>query len=171
MTAKPCPVCTASVNAENLSRHLEKVHTGVAPALGPPWRGKGWLLPATLALAGDALILRGTLGLRRRTQPLPCPIEVGSLRGMRSTGVMTSSEFPQPGVEVRTGSYVRIGALVVGCVRSTELAKHWRGFARGGPRRGCHLWIPPVAYVALQYLLAERGLLQPAISPDKDVLA
>lgn len=164
----PCPVCVTSLRAANLDRHVAKVHAGVAIPATTRWSGRGLLglLPGSLALDGDALVLRR---LGRRRVALPCAIELGALVGVRGD-VVTSSyadELNHPGEEVRTGSYLRLvgdAAITIGCRQGTQARAHWdaAGWRRGERRRGCDLMVARPVLVAIEYALAARGLLVPA---------
>ncbi len=169
----PCPICAASLNAENLDKHLAKVHPGAAD-VAPPWRGKGalGLFPCSLTIDGDSVVLRHTLGLFRRVVPLPCSVEGGSLWRSRPDAVMTSyaDDMNVPHVDVRAGRYVKVQcprsriAIAVGCRGGSALAAHWTGWTQGGKRRGVDVVVSREAMVALEYELAGRGLLVPRVA-------
>ncbi|MDX2092537.1 MAG: hypothetical protein SFX73_32030 [Kofleriaceae bacterium] len=162
----PCPVCAASLNAENLERHLAKVHPGASSSSETTWRGKGLLglFPCTVAIDGGAVILRYMLGLRRRVVGLPCAIEVGAMFTTRPDAILQEHG---PTVSERTGSYLRLvgdRAITIGCRVNTQFAEHWHGEAwtRGARRSGCDVMVGREAMVALEYELAKRGMLVPA---------
>ena len=166
----PCPVCAASVNAENLGRHLDKVHASARAGTTSTWTGKGALgiFPVSLALVDGALVLTHMLGLARRRVTLPCALEIGALVAMRPDVVAAQSdEFNTPGTEVRTGRYLRLvgdKTITVGCARSTSFSSHWdrATWRDGGKRRGCDIRLPVEAMLAVEYALVQRGVLRPA---------
>jgi hypothetical protein len=151
---RPCPVCVASVKAENLAEHLRRKHPGEEP---PPW-------PRRLTIEGDRLRLRTRLW-RTRTEPLDAPLVVAGLTRTRGDAVMSSYADDYPGLagggKERAGLTLAVGGIVVGCASSTGLRKHWTGFADGKPRGRAHVMVSPPVFVALQYALAERGALTP----------
>jgi hypothetical protein len=154
----PCPVCAVSVNAENVDTHLAKVHPDPA-TVPPPWRGLGFLgiFPCSLAFDDDAVVLRHSLGLGRRTVTLPCVFEVGALFRSQPDAITASyaDDTNQPSQLVRAGRYLRfVGdrAITIGCRQAIQLD--------GG--RSCDLVLSRAAFVAVEYELARRGLLVPA---------
>jgi hypothetical protein len=167
-TKLPCPVCGASVKAENLEKHLAKVHSNATVASGTMWRGKGALgiAPCSLVLDGDTLVLSHWLGLARRVVRLPCAIEIGGTVGERTAAGMSSyqDEMNVPTETVKTGSYVRFGEITIGCKHDTLFAEHWRGWTRGKRRGGVDITLAREALVAIEYALAKRGVLVPAIT-------
>lgn len=171
----PCPACGTTVRADNLDRHLAKVHPG-ATAPGSPWRGRGLLgiAPCRIELDGDALVLHHWLGLGRRAVGLPCAIEVGTLVGTRVDPVTASyaDDSNQPGQTVRVGRYLRLieqrggrgaRAITIGCRQDTGFQAHW-GLRDGDRRRRWDLILPRTSLVAIEYELARRGVLVPAVS-------
>ncbi|MEZ4407889.1 MAG: hypothetical protein R3A52_15655 [Polyangiales bacterium] len=119
------------------------------------------VMRATLSLDGDAITLRHTLGLGRVTARLSSAITVGPLVARRAS-VVSPDHDPDP-VTTRTGWYLRLGPLVVGCRQSTSFASHWseRGWTRGPRRFTCDVIVPQRVMVALEYALASRGALTP----------
>lgn len=209
----PCPVCAASVNAENLAKHIGKVHPDDSNA--PPWSGSDravlrpliawfvlivlqgallpvvgdlllfpvgiemglWLLlfgaalmdklPAVLELDGDRLVVRHALGLLRRSVTLPpTKLEVGSLMEERSSSI--SSSVNGPSFDVKAGSYLRIvgrkGSITLGSKNGTGIRKHWRGWTDGGRTKSWDITLPAGVLVSIEYLLADRGSLEPTPS-------
>jgi len=165
----PCPVCVVTVKAENLDKHLEKVHPLVERHVATSWRGKMLmgLLPCKLVLDRDALVLH-RFGLKRRV-PLSGAIEMGPLYGSRPEAGMSSyaDDMNVPHETVRTGSYMRIvgtTAITIGCKHSTQFAEHWnRGmWKRGGRGSSCDVLVERTTLVAIEYLLAQAGRLLPA---------
>lgn len=168
----PCPLCASSVKGENLRSHLAKTHpdAAVPPAAipsamivtVPAWRGKrGFLrLPARLALAENALVLRGLLA--KKSADLPCEIEAGTITDSRPDALHGSIEYNTPSVDFDAGTYLRfVGPteIVVACrAKASRL-----GAPRGPKRKRWDIELPREAFVALQYALVERGLL--AIEP------
>jgi len=172
-TAKlPCPVCAASVNAENLARHLDKVHPGARAPAATTWPGKGALgvFPVSLALAGNAFVLKHMLGLARRRVELPFSVQIGALVAMRPDVVGAhQDEYNTPGTEVRTGRYLRLvgkRAITIGCARSTSFSAHWDNgsWRDGGKRRSCDIRVSIETMLAIEYALVQRGVLRLATS-------
>jgi hypothetical protein len=165
----PCPVCGASLKAENLEKHLAKVHSSATVATATRWRGKGALgiAPCSLVIDGDTLVLSHWLGLARRVVRLPCAIEIGGTVGDRHVAGMSTyhDEMNVPSETVKTGSYVRFGEITIGCKQDTLFAEHWRGWTRGKRRGGVDITIARGALVAIEYVLAKRGVLVPALTP------
>lgn len=160
----PCPVCAASLNAENLDKHLAKVHAEAGERQVGEWRGKGafGLFPCSVRFDGDALVLRHSLGLFQRRVALPCTIEIGARFRTRPEAIAT--EYNHASVEEKAGRYLRLvgdRAITIGCKHSTLFKSHWQraGWREGGRRRSCDLVIDREAMVAIEYELARRGLL------------
>ena len=156
----PCPVCAASVNGGNLTRHLEKTHPGsptdAVAALAA--------LPGRLRVEPGAVVLRRRFGLGQRRVSLPAKVEIGGLTKSVPSAGMTSyaDDFNVPHDDVPAGTYLRLsgdGSIVVSCRQSTAVRKHWTGWTPGPRRRRSHLRLEAPAFVALQYVLAESGSL------------
>lgn len=167
----PCPVCAASLDAENLARHLAKVHAGATASAAVRWRGKGFLglFPCSVGFDGDQLTLRHRLGLATRVVRLPCAIEVGALFGTRVDPITSSyaDDANQPTRTVRLGRYVRLvgeRSITIGCRHNTQFTSHWdrAGWRDGARRRSTDLVVDREAMVAIEYELARRGVLVPA---------
>jgi hypothetical protein len=169
-TAKlPCPVCVVTVKAENLDKHLDKVHAGIEHAAASEWHGKAFwgLVPCALSLDGEALVLR-RFGKRRL--PLDAVIEIGALLGSRPQAGTSSyaDDMNVPYETVRTGSYMRLSSgktsITIGSAHGTQFAEHWmRGMWKQGPkRRRCDIRVPREALAAIEYVLARSGTLVPA---------
>ncbi len=160
----PCPVCGTGVRGSNLERHLGKSHAG-APSgdAAAAWSDQRGLSAARLSADGDELALRGRTGLRTRRLALPAAVEVGGLERSRMTSVGSSYVDDYPGMAdattERAGVYLRLGSATIGCRSSTDVRKHWTGWKQAGRRRRCDIMLAPADFVALQYLLAARGLL------------
>jgi hypothetical protein len=162
----PCPLCASSVKGANLAGHIARTHAdqSVPPAAipsarivtVPAWRGRrGFLkLPARLALADNALVLRGIFA--RRSVDLPCEIETGTITDSRPD--MIHGEYNTPSVAFDAGTYLRfVGPreIVVACrAKASRL-----GAARGPKRTTWDIVLVREAFVALQYALVEHGLL------------
>jgi hypothetical protein len=123
-------------------------------------------LPATLAIDGDELVLRYAFGLARIRVPLPPrSIETGALHERRS--VYPGGSDNGPTYDVRVGSYLRLSgpraSLTLGTKSGTGFRKHWapQGWAQGAARLRVDVVLAPTALVAIEYLLAERGALEP----------
>jgi hypothetical protein len=160
----PCPVCAASLNAENLDKHLAKVHADATEATGLEWRGKGalGLFPCAVRFDGDSLVLRHTLGLFQRRVALPCAIETGARFRTRPEAYAT--EYNHASVEEKAGRYLRLvgaKAITIGCRHSTLFKAHWsqQSWREGGRRQSVDLVIDRAGMVAIEYELARRGLL------------
>jgi hypothetical protein len=129
-------------------------------------------LPATLQVDEGRIVVRYAFGLLRRSVTFPPRvIEVGSLWERRSNpGV--SSQYDYGGYDVKTGTYLRLrddagGVVTIGAKTGTGLRKHWEGWTQGGKRKMWDIHVSPSAVVAVEYLLASRGLLTPrAPKPD-----
>ncbi len=113
-------------------------------------------VPAKLALAENALVLRGLFA--KRSVDLPCVIETGTIRDSRPDVVHASTEHDTPSVEFDAGTYLRfVGPreIVVACrAKASRL-----GAARGPKRKTWDIELPREAFVALQYELIDRRLL------------
>lgn len=113
-------------------------------------------IPARLALAENALVLRGLVA--KRSVDLPCEIEVGTIRDSRPDVVHGTGDYNTPSVSFDAGTYLRFAGpreIVVAC-----RAKAARLGAPKGPKRtSWDIELPREAFVALQYALIERGLL------------
>ena len=152
----PCPGCGASVKGENLSRHLDKTHPGL---------GDSDALPSRLRIEPDAVVVRRRLGFGNRRVTLPATVEIGGLTKSVPSAGMTSyaDDYNVPHDDVAAGTYLRLTGngttLVVACPQSTAVRKHWTGWT-AGPRRGrAHLRLDAPAFVAVQYALADCGIL------------
>jgi len=162
----PCPVCAASLKAENMDSHLAKVHAGVTSYAETAWKGKGMLgiAPVSLALEDNAVALRHWLLLARRIVRLPCRIEIGGTVTHQPNVIMEH----EPATEVRTGRYLRLvgdgGAITIGCKQQTQFASHWArsGYTVGKKRGRADIRLPVEAMVAIEYALATRGMIVPA---------
>jgi hypothetical protein len=157
----PCPVCTASVKEQNLPAHLTSKHSGAGPP-AMPWRDRRRLSLARLEVDGDELRLRTRLGFSRRAK-LTAPVVVAGLTRNRALSPTASYADERAGVvpgTERAGLSIAVGGIVAGCARSTDLRKHWAGFTDGKKRSRVHIALDPPAFVALQYALAEHGLLR-----------
>jgi len=208
-----CPICATSLAAENLDKHLAKVHPG-ALDVAAPWRGKdyrivltalllipiaiaagvaivfaadvsndlnqfrivagaggsflvlalvgmtGWF-PGWLRLDGDRVRYKHSLGLGRRTVAMPCTITIGPL--VTTHRIDAANDFNSPGTEVRVGFYLRVTSgrtsITIGCRHNTLATMHWTGWQQGSKRNFCDVIIPGPEMVALEYALAQRGLL------------
>ena len=164
----PCPLCASSVKGENLASHITKVHAGaVSPSAAEPrakidtvpaWRGwRTFLkLPARLALAQNAVVLRGIFA--KRSVDLPCEIETGTIVDSRPDAIHGGGEYNTPSVSFDAGTYLRFAGpreIVVAC---RAKAAHL-GVPRGPNRTKWDIELPREAYVAVQYELIDRGLL------------
>lgn len=162
----PCPVCAASLKAANMDSHLAKVHAGVTSYTATAWQGRGMLglAPVSLSMSSEGVTLRHWLGLAKRVVRLPCAIEIGGTVTQRANVIMEH----EPPTEVRTGRYLRLvgdgGAITIGCKQQTQFASHWHraGFTTGAKRGRADIRVPVEAMLAIEYGLAERGILVPA---------
>lgn len=113
-------------------------------------------VPAKIALAENAIVLRGLVA--RRSVDLPCEIETGTIRDSRPDAIHTSPDHNAPSVEFDAGTYLRFAGpheIVVACrAKAARL-----GAARGPKRKSWDIELPREAFVALQYELIDRGLL------------
>ena len=160
-----CPSCDASLKAANLDRHLGKVHgdgSGSTNDAGA-WRGTERVKRGRLSLEGSALVLRRALR-RRRSVPLPAPVAAGGAR-VRSGGVHSSThDYITETIDESAGTYLRIGggrrSIVVRCRSGGGVHKHWRGWVQGPLTRRWHITLSAADFAALQYVLADHGVLQ-----------
>jgi len=127
-------------------------------------------LPAELSLEGNRLVVRYGLGLLSRSVTLP-PEKV-------AVGVLLE-EVPRthvPGYpdwatdDVKAGTYLRLrgtGMLTLGTKTGTGLRGHWdpAGWSSGGKVKWWDITLDASALVAVEYMLAERGLLVPRSEP------
>jgi hypothetical protein len=116
--------------------------------------------PVELELLGDDLILRRSLGFRRRIAHPPWTLEVGPLVGARSA--LGATDVGNPQDDPRTGTYLRFEGpqpITIGCRSSAALRKHWTGWRQGAQRRGADITLSRQDVLALQYVLALRGAL------------
>lgn len=117
-------------------------------------------IPARLALAQNAIVMRGLVA--RRSVDLPCKIETGTIIEPR-TEAGQPADYNAPGIQVDAGTYLRFkddsgkisNKIVVAC---RAKASHL-GAARGKKRKKWDMELPREAFVALQYELLDRGLL------------
>lgn len=124
---------------------------------------------ARLTVTGDTLRLRRTLGLRERVVRLPAPIEAGPMTETMGNAVMSSYHDEMHvggGREETVGVYVRLGGragLTIGCRQQTGFRHHWdpKGWRAGPAHNGCDIEVQGPILVAIEYMLAERGLLSP----------
>ena len=113
-------------------------------------------VPARLALAENALVLRGLIA--KRSVDLPCEIETGTLVESRPDAIHSSVEYNTPSVERDAGTYLRFAGsreIVVACRAKASAL----GAPRGPKRKTWDIELPREAFVALQYELIDRGLL------------
>ncbi len=113
-------------------------------------------IPARLALADNAIVLRGLVS--RRSVDLPCEIDAGTIRDSRPDPLYGSSDVNTPSITFDAGTYLRFAGphdLVVAC---RAKASHL-GAPKGAKRTSWDIELPREAFVALQYALVERGLL------------
>lgn len=113
-------------------------------------------IPGRLALADNALVVRGLVATR--SVDLPCEIETGTIRDSRPEAIHANLEINTPTVQFDTGTYLRfVGPreIVVACRAKAS----YLGAPRGPKRTRWDIELPRAAFVALQYALLERGLL------------
>jgi hypothetical protein len=113
-------------------------------------------IPARLALAENAIVMRGLVA--KRSVDLPCAIEAGTIRDSRPDAIHKSIEHNTPSVSFDAGTYLAFTGtqeLVVAC---RAKASHL-GAPKGRKRTSWDIELPREAFVALQYALVERGLL------------
>ena len=154
----PCPICANTLNASNLASHVAKVHAGARPV---PWRGRRWgILPARLALAEGAIVLKTLLG--KRVVSLPCTVQVGALVGSQVSAGMTSyaDDMNVPATTVKTGWYMRLGdRITIGCKTAANVKAHWTGWEPGPQRRITDAIVERRVLVEIEYALAAAGAL------------
>lgn len=113
-------------------------------------------IPARLALAQNAIIVRGLFA--KRSVDLPCVIVAGTMRDSRPDAVHRSSDDNTPSISFDAGTYLSFAGpreIVVAC---RAKASHL-GAPKGAKRTSWDIELPREAFVALQYSLVERGLL------------
>lgn len=159
-----CPACDASLTASNLDRHLGKVHPDVLSPAPTAWRGVGRVFRGHLALRDGHLELRRPLGLDRRVA-LPAAVTVGGARTTRADVIDVSLDVPTPRMhEERAGVYLQVGtgrrSIAVRCPSGGGVRRHWSGWQQGPRRRRWHITLAAPDFAALQYALAEVGMLQ-----------
>lgn len=116
------------------------------------------LFRGRLSAHGDGLVLRHTLGLGRR-------------RLARVDRVVTGSAYDRnsgpDGITSDTGAGIyldlRCGRrrIIVRCPQSAGFRRTWTGWEQGARSRRWHITLAPADFVALQYTLAELGVLRP----------
>ena len=124
-------------------------------------------LPAEAVLEGNRLVVRYGLGLLRRSVSLEsCSVEVGTLIEARARTYVQG--LPDGATDdVKVGSYLRVrgkrGCVTFGTRTGTGLRKHWSpsGWSSRGTVRLWDITLDPGAVVALEYLLAHRGMFTP----------
>ncbi|MCY0987544.1 hypothetical protein OV203_10445 [Nannocystis sp. ILAH1] len=125
---------------------------------------------ARISVTGDALRLRRTLGLRERVVRLPASIEIGRMtetRGNAALSTYNDEMHVDDGKEELVGTYLRLGAgragMIIGCRQKTGFRHHWdpKGWRAGPAYNGCDIEVKGPILVAIEYMLAERGLLSP----------
>jgi hypothetical protein len=113
-------------------------------------------IPARLALAENAIVLRGLVA--KRSVDLPCEIEAGTIRDSRPEAIHGSTDYNTPSVSFDAGTYLRFAGareIVVACRAKAS----YLGAPKGPKRTSWDIELPREAFVALQYALVERGLL------------
>jgi hypothetical protein len=120
-------------------------------------------LGARLTLEGDALRLRWGLGLRRSAVRLPATLEAGRVFWMRLARATRSDEVHGASTKEGSGSYLRLtngpASLTIRCPHDCAFAEHWAGVQRGPKRDRYDISLDRATFAALEYALAERGLL------------
>lgn len=159
-----CPGCDASVKASNLDHHLGKVHPGLPSPAPTAWRGVGRLFRSHLALRDGRLELHRPLGRDRRVA-LPADVTLGGARATRADVIDVGLDLPNPGThEERAGVYLQVGtgrrSIAVRCPSGGGVRRHWSGWQQGPRRRRWHITLAAAEFAALQYALAEVGMLQ-----------
>lgn len=212
----PCPACGVSLRADNVDKHLSKLHAALDSTAASSWSGADgrairpllavtalWTipwgvalvllpdaffrvplvgllaglivvgallalhylerLPARLTLSGDELRLRYLFGLLGRRVRLPGTIQVGRVFRTRPAASPVNHSVTEPGVEESAGSYLRIAHenkdVIVRCPHDCLLEQHW--LVTRGPRRDrWDISLDRAAFAALEYALADRGVLE-----------
>src|SRR5690606_32638055 len=94
---------------------------------------------------------------------LPAPVTIGGLTKRTMDPVDGRSDGNIPGMELKAGTYLQVGegrrSVVVRCATAGGARKCWSGWQSGPRRRRWHVTVSPAELAALQYDLAERGLL------------
>jgi hypothetical protein len=121
--------------------------------------GLASMLPARLELGEKSVTLVYALGLVQKRVPLPIGVQIGSVVEGRSSPGANQSAHDEPSTEVKAGTYVKIGSIVIGCPSHASPAVHWKGWTQGPARRIVDATLPRAAIVALEYHLAANGVL------------
>jgi hypothetical protein len=117
---------------------------------------------AHIELDGEQVRLRWAFGAT--TIALPAKLESGRLIERRAD-VLDHQQETGTAHDETVGVYLRLsqgGATVtVGAKQGAGLGKHWaaKGWSSGPKRRSCDITVDRSALVAVEYLLAARGLL------------
>ena len=137
---------------------------GVLLLLGVAALALAGKLRARLSIDAARVRVEHSFGLLTHEVALPAKVEVGSLCETRQQFSTGASDYGGPTTEIPAGAYIRLFAgrrgVTVGCPTSTEVRAHWSGWSQGKRRSGWDVTIDAVSFVALQYVLVGRGLLQ-----------
>lgn len=122
-------------------------------------------LQARMTLGQESLCLRHSLGLRRRSVLLPAKLEVGAAWEKWRTGQRVGEDvyWTNHG-DRRVGGYLRIfgGSQSITVITSnTSVKEYWspKGLRTGPKRFRGDIRLEAHEFVALEYLLARRGML------------
>lgn len=121
---------------------------------------------ARLVIDGDRVRLRYGLGLRSRSLLIGRQVELGRLWTLRPRAGMSTYENTRD-AKVEAGAYLRLlegkRRITVGCPKGTGTRKHWSdaGWKSGASTRYWDITLDRETMVALEYALADRGVLSP----------
>ncbi len=129
-----------------------------------PW------VPAWLTIEGEHLRLSWGFGILSRSAVLEAPITVGVVTVQRMNAVhIKGADYNEHAETVRGGRYLEVGGIRVATKgKGTAFGKHWSddGVKSGGRRARWQISIGREDMVALEYALAERGLLRARAQND-----
>jgi hypothetical protein len=119
---------------------------------------------ARLTLADGGARLRHTLGLRRRNIGPVQRLESGSAYKVVPAAGTSGYDDVYAGTDQRAGSYLRLRGRrrsITVRTRNSQLRKSWTGWHPAPRRRRWDVTLADGDFAALQYALAEQGLLSP----------
>lgn len=127
------------------------------------WCGTDRLRRGRLQLEGSEFALSRALR-RRRSVRLPAPVSAGGARTRRGGVHSSTHDYITDSVDESAGTYLRVGdgrrSIVVRCPSGGGFRKHWQGWEQGPVARRWHLTLSAADFAALQYVLADLGMLR-----------
>lgn len=134
-------------------------------ALGLPLLAHLDKFSARLILAGDHVRARYALGSGTTRVPLPAKIELGGVQETKHSVVVNSNYDMASTHDVSAGGFLRLvgggKSLTIGCRKPGDVRKHWDpvGWSKGKTTKHWDVTLEATDFVALQYHLADRGVL------------